>query len=210
MWTEVLHESGFLHPPSEDGVNMWFVRERAVQCDTNTCRLLLCLSRSPFRMISSSWLILAMYEFDTVLAKLGCSRLLLQYSLILARQLWRWCWGVQTCVLGGRGRCRRHRWTSCTLWLADHWCTSWRESVPVQILKVVRQHSILNDVPYGKNNKMTKKVSHYSTPSMKWWTVRVTHLNTESPLFNEQFNGIDRRPNMVELLIVSQQTWVSP
>ena len=41
--------------------------------------------------------------------------------------------------------------------------------MPVQILKVVRQHSILNDVPYGKNNKMTKKVSHYSTASMNCW-----------------------------------------
>ena len=49
--------------------------------------LLSCLSRFPFRMMSSSWLIRALCKwkvFDTVLATLGCSRQRLHNSLILA------------------------------------------------------------------------------------------------------------------------------
>ena len=63
------------------------VSESAIKCDTKIGRSIVCFSRFPFRIMSSSWLIPALCKWkvlDTVLATVGCSRLRLQYSLILA------------------------------------------------------------------------------------------------------------------------------
>ena len=56
---------------------MGFVGERAIKRDTNIRRSVVVSQPFPFRMMSSSWLILALGKWkvlDPVLATLGCSR----------------------------------------------------------------------------------------------------------------------------------------
>ena len=134
--------------------------------------------------MSSSWLIRALCKWkvlDTVLATLGCSRQRLKNSLILAMSVSMVVLRSSNLRAWWASRCRRHKWFSCTLWLADHWCTSWRESVPVQIL--VAGHSSASSMncwchPCGHEiDVVPSAVQWHWRPNMaELWIVLLTDL----------------------------------